>query len=362
MAIAMDALNQISLMLRSDRVLTSRLRQVLASICQLPEYHEWEESLQYSGRRFRLPRRFISSTVGERRLLEALRFVIDDALEVKLNYLDDEFIFVTDGLFVPADFRVFPWHDESDVLMATLARASWTDWPTVVIDPATGCGHNALRLRVGQRFGFDVSARALSFAAVNSMLNERPFSALALADIEQGVPFVFDRNAERILFVANMPFAIEPVSGTLVRTAAGGESGYRYTVAAMEAISDYASRMSARSVVRAVVLTYSVGSVSGDRWAAADEARRIFGKENVNWEILTDQRLWRINGKKEQPNPMPLSSLRLKADCQYYVRDPRMREPLRAGYIEKERELRRQGYDALAYGVLSIEPVPAGGP
>lgn len=353
MAIAMDTLNQISLMLRSDRSITDRLRKVLLAIFQLPEYQHWEESTQYSGRRFRLPRRFISSTVGERRLLEALRFVIDDALEVKLNYLDDQLVFVTDGLFVPADFRVFPWHDESDVLMAKLAREEWTHWPTTVIDPATGCGHNALRIQTSQRFGFDISVRALSFAAVNSQLNDRPFSALALADIEQGTPFILDRDAERILFVANLPFAIEPVSGALVRTAAGGESGYRYTVAAMEAVADYASRVS--SSVRAVVLTYSVGSVADDRWAAVEEAKRIFGSENIDWEILSDQRLWRINGKKEQPNPMPLSSLRLKADCQYYVRDPNMRDPLRAGYIEKERQLRREGYDALAYGVLSVE-------
>lgn len=354
MAIAMDALNQIALILRSDQSLVDRLRPLLSRICALPEYTEWQEKGQYDGRRFRLPSRFISPATAERRFLESLRLVIDDVLEVKLNLVNEGLVFMTDGLFVPADFRVFPWRDESDTLMRKLREERWQGWPTAVIDPATGCGHNALRANVTQRVGLDVSARALSFAAVNALLNERTFAALALSDTASSIPFVLDRDAERTLFIVNMPFALEPITGALVRTAAGGENGYEKTVSALKSINDYAKRVLPQSEVGAIVLTYSIGNVKEDRWVVLEEGRRIFGKDNVQWELLADQKLWRINGKKEQPNPMPLSSLRLKADCQYYVRDPRMRDPLRAGYIEKERSLRNQGYDALAYAAMSI--------
>ncbi len=52
---------------------------------------------------------------------------------------------------------------------------------------------------------------------------------------------------------------------------------------------------------------------------------------------------------------MPLTSLKLKADCRYHVRDPRMRDVIRTGYVEKERELLREGFDSLGYGILTVD-------
>jgi hypothetical protein len=354
MTILTDVMSQIALMLRSDQTLSSRLRTLLQQLCGLPEYAQWLETEQYDGRRFRLPHRFISGATAERRLLESLRLVVNDMLEVKLNCLENGSIFVTDGLFVPADYRVFPFSDESDHLINKLAKENWLDWPTAVIDPATGCGHNALRVDAVYRFGLDISVRALSFAAVNSYLNEKPFSVLAFADIERGIPLLLGQGVKNTLFVVNMPFVLEPISGTLVRTAAGGKNGYELTLSALNAINDY-TRNASEDEVRTVVLAYSIGNRGEDRWVVFEEAKKIFGPASVDWELLKNEQLWRVNGKKEQPNPMPLSSMKLKADCRYHVRDPRMREPIRASYTEKERDLARQGYDSLAYGILSID-------
>lgn len=357
MAIMTDVLNQIAMRLRSDQMLSVRLRTLFMDICGLREYADWQEIGQYSGQRFRLPRRFISSATGDRRLLESLRLVVDDMLEVKLNCVDDSLVFLTDGLFVPADYRVFPFIDESDHLIQRVAQENWLGWPTMVIDPATGCGHHALRVDAPHRFGLDISMRALSFAAVNSFLNDKLFSALAYSDIDRGIPLLIDRNVEHTLFLVNMPFALEPISDTLARTSAGGENGYEKTVSAMKAISSYAKLAGVRQKVRAVILAYSIGNRREDQWVVFEEAKRIFGPAHASWDLLKDEKLWRVNGKKEQPNPMPLSSMKLKADCRYHVRDPRKREPIRMGYIAKERDLLRQGYDALAYGILSIDTI-----
>jgi hypothetical protein len=354
MAVSMDVLNQIALIIRSDQGKAIRLRNLLIELAALPEYKIWLEQDEFNGRRFRLPRDFISADVRERRLLESMRLVVDDTLQVKINHIGDRLVFLTDGLFVPGDFRVFPWRDESDKIIDEFTELGWVGWPTVVIDPAVGCGHNAIRVDCEKRFAFDVSMRALCFAMVNSIINERSFAMVAMNDIEGGLPSLLGRSPERVLVVVNMPFALEPIPGALVRTAAGGENGYEKTVAALEAILDLTRQLPSGTEVRALVLAYSVGSRQEERWVVAEEGQRLFGTSAVTWRILEGERLWRINGKKEQPNPMPLSRMKLKADCRYYVRDPRLRDRLRSGYIERERDLRRAGFDSLAYGLLRL--------
>ncbi|MET0522492.1 MAG: hypothetical protein ABW156_11060 [Jiangellaceae bacterium] len=351
MTMAMDVMNQIAFLL-NDSGNANRLRNVLVSVAKLPEYAQWEERGQFTGRRFRLPRGFIPTHPKERRLLESARLVVDDFLQVKINLVDG-LVFLTDGLFVPSESRVFPWHDESGQLITAMHEAGWAGWPTTIVDPATGCGHNALRVADVERFGLDVSMRALCFAVVNSLLNDRPFAMLGLGGVERKIPQVRGLGDERVLFLINMPFAIEPVPGALVRTAAGGKNGYEKTISALEAVREYATK-SPEAHVRALVLAYSIGKQTENRWFVAEAAKRMFGADAVSWRTLTGEKQWRVNGKKEQPNPMPLSSLRLKAEDIYYVKDEK-REAMRVGYDEKERELRRAGYDALAYGVLQIE-------
>src|SRR4029077_6553198 len=109
------------------------------------------------------------------------------------------------------------------------------------------------------------------------------------------------------------------------------------------------------SQLRCLVLTYTVGCKAEDRWAVPQRALELFGPERVRWQLLSEERLWRINGKKEQDNPMPLDRLGLKADCRFYVPPGANREEIRAGYRALASERHDFGWDHLAYGVIAIE-------
>jgi hypothetical protein len=354
MAMTSESLDQIALVLRDDRTQSIQLKGLLTEICILPEYDQWIEDGQFEGQMFQLPSSFRSSHIMGSRLIQDVNLVIDNRLQVKINYLDDEFIFVTDGAFVDAADRVFPWHDESDLLIKTLTNEGWRKWPTIVVDPATGCGHNALRV-AAERFGFDSSERALKFATINSMLNARSFSILGTSDVDKGIKIRSFEGPEKILFIVNMPFALEPLPGSLPLTSSGGKDGCEKTILALNAIERFMKRLPRNSEVRALILTYSVGASADNRWVVVDHAQRLFGPTSVRWRMPVDQGLWRINGRKEQCNPMSLSNLILKADCKLDITSPQMREALRLGYIEKEGELRSRGYDSLSYGILLIE-------
>ena len=357
MTLPMDILSQLATILQSDTTSTARTRSVLMDLYALQEYQDWLDEEQFDGRRFRIPLGFTFDDPRLRRHLESIRLVSDNILDVRIN-VSDGLVFITDGLFVPADFRVPPWTDESDHIVARTRHLGWDKWADAVVDLAVGCGITPIRLDVPDRFGFHYSLRGLGFALLNAALNERPFSLIGTVDIEKGVPLRGGGLPKNVLFVANMPFAIEPVGGTITPHAAGGENGYEKTLMAVKAISQFVSASRGTSVVRSVILAYSVGSQSRNDWVVEREARKLFASHEVAWMILERENLWRVNGKKEQPNPMPLSSLQLKADCRYYVRDKRLRDVLRQGYVRKELELKRQGFDSLAYGILEIDATP----
>lgn len=361
--VQLDTINQISLLCRRRLELRDALRAVLAALYDLAEYREWHETGQFAGGPFQLPRSFAPRDSEHRRLLEQLGLVDDNVLWVVINRDDSTGrLFVTDGLFVPAEIRVFPFMDESDRICERYAALGWQAWADTVVDPAVGCGHNLLRYRgeLSTRIGFDVSVRALAFTALNSQLNslvrgvDRDHSQFfGLNDVYNGIPNVY--TGRRVLFLVNMPFALEPLPETLVRTAAGGENGYELTLAALDGIRAFMDDpVNASREVRAVVLSYSVGVIGRDQWVVPERAREMFGDAAIDWKILHGERLWRIDGRKEQPNPMPLESLSKKANCRFYVRNPARREEVRASYVKKERALRDEGYDHLAYGVLTL--------
>jgi hypothetical protein len=103
-----------------------------------------------------------------------------------------------------------------------------------------------------------------------------------------------------------------------------------------------------------VSVAYSLGSVHDDSWVVAEKATERFGSAHVNWSLMDSERLWRVNGKKEEPNPMPLSALKRKADCRFYVRREANRERIRAEYDQLAQELEDAGYTHLGYGALTI--------
>lgn len=355
--ITMDDLNQLQIVLQSQPDQARLLAEVLRAIADHDAYRRWKAGEQFEGLLFRMPAGLVFPDDERRRLLETLRLVVDDALRVKVN-VTDAGVFVTDGLWVPGEFRVFPFHDETDLLRRACTDLGWDDWATCVVDPATGCGHNVLGYpsRAARRYGFDINARGISYAAINRALNGVGTACLGINDVRGGIPPVFGQDAaERVLVLVNMPFALVPEAGTLPRSADGGRYGYELTQAALTGVRDLAASLAEGSELRCLVLTYSVGSQREQRWVAHQHALELFGPERVTWRLLAEERLWRVNGRKEQTNPMPLDKLALKADCRFYVRRDAIRQSVREDYLKLERELRERGWDHLAYGVIAID-------
>jgi hypothetical protein len=365
--ITLDDLNQVLLLAQEHPEQANELRSVLLEVAEHDSYAEWEREHEFHGKLFRLHRSLAFASDDQRRLLEAFRLVERDVLRVKINVRDGR-IFLTDGLWVSPSIRVFPFADESDLVIRACVEQGWMDWATCIVDPAVGCGHNLLRY-VGQdvrRYGFDRSARAVAYAALNATLNVVTQSTLGVSDIRSGIPPVFTASQpERVLVVANMPFALVPNPDAMARSADGGRYGYQLTFDLLTAVNDLAASLDPSSDVRCVVLAYTVGAVEADSWVVPDAAYELFGIRDGNredggndigaeWRLWRDERLWRVNGKKEEPNPMPLARLERKADCRFYVREDARRDAVRAEYRALTAELEKQGYDHLAYGVLAI--------
>jgi hypothetical protein len=259
---------------------------------------------------------------------------------------------------VDPSIRAFPFSDESDLVIKACEEGGLMDWATCLIDPATGCGHNLLRYsgKGIRRFGFDRNSRALAYSGINAVLNGVPSASFANADIRNGITPVFRQGQdEKVLVVANMPFALVPNSEQIARSAQGGRRGDELTAALIDAIAALPEHLSRASELRCVILAYSVGSAEDDSWVVPKYASKQFGAENMQWHLWPDEKLWRVNGKKEQDNPMPLDLLKLKADCRFYVRGDVNPEKLRRDYEQLARELAGEGLFHLGYGVMTAE-------
>jgi methylase of polypeptide subunit release factors len=353
--ITLDDLNQLLLWLQDHPSRAAELAELLGAITSDPSYAKWREVRQFEGDLFRLHDGLAFASDEKRYLLETF-LVKNDALRVKVNRRGEQ-VFITDGLWVDPSIRAFPFSDESDLILRACEEEGWSDWATCVIDPGTGCGHNLLRYRGGRdevrRFGFDRNSRALVYAGINALLNGVGGTSLANGDVREEIPRVFTQQGpERVLVLANMPFALGPDEDQIARSAQGGRHGYELTLNLIDALRNLALDLNGASELRCVILAYSVGSADRDGWVVPEyAAQRLVG--TTKWRLWEDEKLWRVNGKKEQVNPMPLDLLKLKADCRFYVRDQVGREELREGYEQLAAALAEEGHSHLAYGVLT---------
>ncbi len=362
--ITLDDLNQILLLLQEDPDRAQELRAILLEVARHESYAEWQKEYEFEGKLFRLHRSLAFANDDQRRLLEGLRLVQKDVLRVRINARDPQ-VFITDGLWVSPSIRVFPFADESDLVIRACVEQGWMDWASCVIDPAVGCGHNLLRYEGDdvRRYGFDRSARALAYAAINTLLNGVEQTTVGVNDIGNGIPPAFTAaEGERVLVVANMPFALVPNPDTIARSTDGGRYGYQLTIDLLEAVDALAAQLDERSELCCVALAYSVGSKQSDRWVVPDRAYEMFGRRDssggegvgAEWRLWEQEPLWRVNGEKKQPNPMPLVRMETKADCRFYVREEARRAAVRADYRALTEELAKKGLDDLAYGAVLI--------
>lgn len=352
MVLSTDDLSRLLIRLEKSEILRTDFKQALHDLLKESSYTRWLDEEQFSGSRFRIPIDFKWHD-----LFDNLGLIDRDLLQIKIHQHRNK-IFCTDGVWIPNDIRVFPFEDESECLLRYIDDNQLNKWADIVIDPATGCGHHVVSLGDSSpSIAFDINVRSVLYASLNKMVNEYSNILIGRNDITVGIPTVI--TTSRIgneLFLINMPFALSPLPEVLPLTSDGGITGADLTFASLNAIHKIANQNNKSNTMRALVLCYSVGNIEHDKWEVVDYAVDMFGANHVKWKILKDEKMWRINGRKEQPNPMNLKAgLPLKADCRFYVSN-KDRNKIREGYENLATTLYQSDnkWDVLGYGILDI--------
>jgi len=261
-------------------------------------------------------------------------------------------IHLTDGPWVPASYRVYPYSDESAAICSYIKDKGYHIEADLLIDPASGCGHHGLGLpEIPAQAYYDVNPRAAIFCRINSILAGAQRMQSGLNDLRDGMPLMLRMvKAEYALVTVNMPFAIYPKGNALPGSLAqdGGDRGAALTFAALEAVKEWADNSPHVSKMRLVLLFYSLGD--GKVWEVAERAEELLGVQ-CDTRLLTGERMWRVNGAKAQDNPMPLSAMVTKANClhTYSAID---QDDARDGYLKLQALYERSGYTHLGYGLL----------
>ena len=280
------------------------------------------------------------------------------SLCVRINTVNRD-ILVTDGVWVDARLRVFPFSDESAAIHRYCINRGLVADTDAVIDLCTGSGNNLAHFPLEiPSFGMDINPRALAYFQLNQRLNGRMNSVACLNDIRRGFADIFPyTEARHPLVLGNLPFGLAPTRSMLALTSDGGETGLALQRAAFEAVANFRRTTCGRRA-RVVMLGYSVGNAAEGTWEMVDLARRILGTEGLNYSILTDEGLARVDGKRIMPNPSPLSSaLHAAGGCGLYHRDP---VPIRAIYAKLAERLEARGMPDLSYLVVELVPAEGG--
>jgi len=252
-------------------------------------------------------------------------------------------IFITDAPWMLRCGGVFPWEDEALLLLQEI------DGKTAerLVDIGVGCGHTLVAAEwTGRRLGIDHSGRAIALAGLNARLNSMD-ADFAMGDVCDH-SFQVPEGSSASLIVANLPFAAHPALTPLPATSAGGTDGLSLVTAFLNAVAARGG-----DDTRLIALAYTPFDSSSHRTAIEDTTRRIFPGLRVQWRTFENEPMWRVNGTKSQPNPMPLASLARKAHCRFSFA-PDDRSAAREGYLMLETELARAGWDSLAFGVLRV--------
>jgi hypothetical protein len=350
--------NHLELSLSSSQELSAEIKEALAALVDSEEYKNWlDREPEFNGVSCPLPPK-----KKHRDLLKQIGIATDEAMLVKVNLNRDCYL-LTDGLWVDQSLRTFPFTDESDALLSYIEQKGLADWADIVIDPCTGSGNHIVAYPGSPvRIAFDVSTRSILYTKINLLINRIHSGVVSHHSLTQGFPTLLKQiDLKKSLFVINTPFALAPTNADMVKTANGGEDGLELTVAAMSLVKEVFHNSSSITGKRALVLCYSTGN-GIDKWVAVEKAKEMFGDQNVSWEILSDRKLWRINGQKAEPNPMPLAEgLPKKADCKFYIGN-KDKEKVRQSYVDLANRLYQNavddklGYEVthLGYGIIDI--------
>jgi DNA-directed RNA polymerase subunit N (RpoN/RPB10) len=281
--------------------------------------------------------------------------VKDGHLRAKINLVGDS-LMLTDGVWVDSDIRVFPFSDESAAISKYCCRRGLLERADLVIDLATGSGHNLAWFgRDVRGVGMDINPRALSYFHLNNVINGLSNRTGVLNDIRRGISNIVDgAGTPNILILGNLPFGLAPTQRTLPFTSNGGETGVDLQGAALAAIAAFMrTKFGARA--RAVLLGYSVGNSTDGRWQVLDLARAMLPEHELGFSILDDEGLTRVDGRRVLANPSPVRmALQAAGACRLYHQDTDRAQALYACLSDR---LVARGFSDLAYVVLEIGPV-----
>ncbi|RPH39441.1 MAG: hypothetical protein EHM87_24085 [Burkholderiales bacterium] len=335
--------------LRASTELADRVRRALRMLCDSKAYRMWREGPEQANR-FRP-----EAGQGVEALQEA-GLVVDGALAVRVNDREGR-LFATDGVWVDARGRVFPFDDESGTMLRLARRLGWAT-PDAVLDLACGCGHSALGFDAAQRVMLDVNPRALAYAEINRILNQVPSAStvIALNDVRDGVPRGVARGLRgTVLVLANMPFGLAPASGVLPLTSDGGEDGLMLQAAVLESLAALRRELPAVTRLQALMLGLTAGCAAEGRWEWPRRVGDALGEGRARWSLLHDEPVLRIDGRRALANPSPLrDALPALAECTLYVGDAE-RKSVREAYRTLAARHEREGRPDLAYGAVAVE-------
>lgn len=338
------------------------LSELLKEVYHLDSYQEWLGNGQFYSSSDRRSRYYVEPAFGKgwsdkKWLLEKLGLLNGDMLTAKVDVHEDR-IHITDGSWVPAEFRVFPFVDESSDIVEFVRRSGFEEQSDVLIDPACGCGHHALGLAdISQKINFDINPRALEFAKINCILANVGSMYCSENDIRRGLPDHLSLIGDgRFLITANMPFAIFPKMSDTANGPSpaqdGGQRGMELTAHVVRAVAQFKKRSNARSI-RAVILCYSLGNPEEGKWEIEQIAEEYLNEYETSFHVLDNEKMWRVNGRKDQSNPMSLTNLSLKASCKHTYRAEQMSEA-NEGYEKLISLYKEDGWSHLGYGLLVV--------
>lgn len=333
-----------------------QIRSYLTELFDTAGYQEWRDSEASLKQRYRIPYDLSIKHRLAHHIFERAGVVgQDNLLEVFIDRHEGR-IHLTDGFWVSSSTRVFPTSDESAALIRYAKANNYTDQFDQVVDPACGCGHHAMGFPEKRRISLDINTRALGFARLNALLSDdTSLQEFGLRSIYDGLPPTLKISDSSVLIIANMPFAVFPPISRRFRKLSqdGGIRGDSLTNALLKALGEYRLQRMSEKQARALILFYSLGRSADGPWRIEDTINDLLPDCDFSIELLKDEKLWRVNGKKVEDNPMPISSLSKKADCNATWSEGEKRHA-RDRYIALENDLKSEGWSHLGYGIADI--------
>lgn len=328
----------------------------LTDLFDSAEYQEWRASEASLKQRFRIPYNLSIEHRLAHHIFERVGVVgQNNLLEVFIDRHEGR-IHLTDGFWVSSSTRVFPTSDESAALIRYARAKNYVDQFDQVVDPACGCGHHAMGFPDKRRISLDINTRALGFARLNALLaDDTSLQEFGLRSIHDGLPPLLETSDSSVLVMANMPFAVFPPISRRFRKLSqdGGIRGDALTNALLKALGAFRAERRSDKPARALILFYSLGRSAEGPWRIEDTINELLPDCDFSLELLKDEKLWRVNGRKIEDNPMPISSLRKKADCNATWSEGE-KQHARDRYIALENDLKSEGWSHLGYGIADI--------